>query len=169
MSQSTKSDAVRESASTSTSTSAKPKQKSRAPPKGLRTPALAAPYDLANDLYNLITNNKPVSDSVNTLYDELMAKEKRVLETIQRVVEDKAIDRKMKNSFLETPISRMPLELIRSMTGLLASLTISPPVSYDNLMTTMAKDHRMIYAGISLVIIALFLIFIQISDSPIVE
>jgi hypothetical protein len=144
------------------------KNKPKSIPKPLRTPALAAPYELANDLYNLITNNKPLSDSVNTLYDELMSKEKKVLDTIQQVVEDKAAERKKKTSFLETPISRIPLDLIRSMTGLLATWTKSPPTSYDDVINIMAIDHRMIYTGILLVIIALFLIFIQISNGPLV-
>jgi hypothetical protein len=142
--------------------STKPKKKT---PKGLLAPALAAPYELANDLYNLITNNKPSTDSANTLYDELMAKEKAVLDTIQRVVDDKAEERRVAVDFVSTPLHRIPQNLIYSMAGLLADWTKSPPASVSEAMAVLTKDQRMIYAGITLVLIALFLIFIQISDT----
>lgn len=132
-------------------------------------PALAAPYDVANDLYNLITNNKPATDSVNTLYDELMQKEQRVLDTIKRVVEDKADERRQVKAFLSTPVEKIPLELVRTMTAMFAEFAVNSPKDYAEFMAIMIKDHRMIYAGISLIIVALFLMFIQISDKPTAE
>jgi len=134
------------------------------PPKAVLAPALAAPYDMVNDLYKLITNNKPTLDSVNTVYDELMAKEKAVLDTIRRVVEDKAEERRISKSFLDTPIKNVPLELTRSMSDLLADWILRPPSSYKDVIAILSKNHRMIYFGISLVVVALFLIFIQIND-----
>jgi len=118
-----------------------------------------------NELYKLITNTKPVNDSPNAMYDELMQKEARLLETVDRVIEDRAEERRREKTFMDTPIKKMPLEFLRSVKGMFEDL--QEVSDMKALWAIIYKDKRMIYGGILLIIVATFLMLIQVSGNDV--
>jgi len=116
-----------------------------------------------SDLYNLITNKKPATDSVNEMYDELMKREDRVLKIVDRVVDDKQAEHARSKIFTETPVNRIPYEMYKSVRGLITDLQASK--DYSDVWKATYKGQRIIYIGLLLMIIAVFLMLIQGSEN----
>ena len=116
-----------------------------------------------SDLYNLITNKKPASDSANEMYDELMKREERVLKIVDRVVDDKQAEHARSKTFSETPVNRIPYEMYKSVRGFITDLQTS--ADYGDVWKATFKGQRVIYIGLLLMIIAVFLMLIQVSEN----
>lgn len=96
--------------------------------------------------------------NVENSYEELMQKEEKVLDTLNNVVKyyrDEDIkDREFINQGINTIITRY-LDVWKE---ILDDFTSNPKKTYIDIIS---KDDRPIYIGITLIIIALFLFFIE--------
>jgi len=95
-------------------------------------------------------------DTTKTLYDELMGKETRVLSTIDRYIEDKAASDLQSKRFINTPISQIPVTLFRTLGDL---LTDASKAKTKKEVNQLFSPTRLIYLGILLIIIAVFILF----------
>lgn len=110
-------------------------------------------------LGRLLTTERPMGiDSTNTMYDELMGKEDRVLSTIDRYIEDKKEAQLRETRFMYTPVGRLPTMFFRTMNDMLDE-AMKARTGRD-VRVLFIKDARPIYVGILLIIIALFILFV---------
>lgn len=99
--------------------------------------------------------------NVEDSYQDLMSKETEVLNTVNNVVKyyrDQDIhDSEFINQNVSLILQRFPIVLRDTLEDLVKV------GSYKDFMTVMTRDDRLIYLGMSLIVIALFLFFIQSS------
>lgn len=106
---------------------------------------------LVNDIYSANTTD---------LYQILMGREARVLDTIDRVatqVRDKEQDSKQ---FLHSSLLEMWRRGASSLSGILMDLTEAK--SYGDVLKSIRRNNRSMYIGVLLVISAFFILVIRI-------
>lgn len=122
--------------------------------------------DKLNDFYKIIQNKYDESSiSKNGIYDEIMMREKDMKETIDRVIEFKDRERLDKKLFINEKIGRIYTNTFKVLNDIMDELTKINKVSYNNVLKIIGKDQRQIYLGIFMVVIAIFLALIEISDA----
>lgn len=117
-----------------------------------------------NDIYKIIQNKyKTYTSNKDSIYDEIMNKEKNIKEVIDRVIEYKENEKK-KDLFINTSFNDIFLNIFKVLNNLIDDLTKYDKISYKQLKKIVKKKHRLIYIGLFMIIISIFLSLIEISD-----
>jgi allophanate hydrolase subunit 1 len=117
-------------------------------------------------LTDLVTSKRPTDDSNNTLYDELMLKEKRVLDVVERLIEDKQNQDYRKTMFVDIPLSKLPYLMLKEINELMTDvMELRGTMTMEKLRNLVGKNHRLVYIGILLVLIAVGLMLMNISEN----
>jgi hypothetical protein len=123
--------------------------------------------DKINDFYKIIQNKYDQGGSINknSIYDEILSREKDIKQIIDRVIEYKDQEKLEKKLFTNTKVSSVFLNTFKILNEVMDDLTRINQLSYTKLKKIVGKDQRQIYLGIFLVIIAIFLALIEVSDA----
>ena len=119
-----------------------------------------------NDFYKII-QNKYVDNTINndSIYDKIVTKEKDAYETINRVIDFKNKQKKEKTLFINTKFSDIFMNIFKVLNGLLEDLTKFDKITYKQLKKLVNKKQRIIYLGLFMILCAIFLALIEISDN----
>lgn len=119
-----------------------------------------------NDFYKII-QNKYVDNTINndSIYDKIVTKEKDAYETINRVIDFKNQQNKEKTLFINTKFSDIFMNIFKVLNGLLEDLTKFDKITYKQLKKLVNKKQRIIYLGLFMILCAIFLALIEISDN----
>ena len=119
------------------------------------------------DLYRIITNKQPNDDSQTDVYQELMKREQRVLQTIDRIVEQKEKEKLEINNILDVPLRRLPLEILRTVSDIIDEFLVSRPDGslHTRIYAILSKDQRIIHIGVLCIVVSVILMFLQNSNS----
>ena len=115
--------------------------------------------EYTNMLHALYGDNK--GHDLDEVYQELMNKEKNVLDTVDRVV-----NQKRRKSVRDEQFINMPVYAVVMRFGTVLSTLVSDVVKARSVRKAWAAVHREdrgIYVGLLLIIIALFLLIVQVS------
>lgn len=96
------------------------------------------------------------------LYEELMKKEERILQTVNRVVDYSNKKELEANEFINMPIKDATSNFMLGVISMINDLT--KVKDGQHLIQVLMSTERVIYIGIILVIISMFLFFIQSSS-----
>ena len=118
-----------------------------------------------NDLYKIIQNKYEASTiNKDSIYDEIMNKEGNIKEVIDRVIEYKE-KQKLEDLFINTKFKDLFMNIFKVLNNLVDDLTKHKNISYKQLKKIVKKQHRLIYLGLFMILIAFFLALIEISDN----
>ena len=97
-------------------------------------------------------------------YNALMSKERRVLDTVDRVVNDARLQQVRRRSFLDMSLVQIILRTAEVLHDMyLEAFAVR---SLDDLTAIFARPERRVYIGLVIVVIALFLGFLQMIVLP---
>lgn len=117
-----------------------------------------------NDLYKIIQNKYDTSTiNKDSIYDELMNKEGNIKEVIDRIIDYKK-KQKLDDLFVNTKFKNIFMNIFKTLNHLIDDLTKHKDISYKQLKKMLNKEHRLIYIGLFMIMIAFFLSLIEISD-----
>ena len=117
-----------------------------------------------NDLYKIIQNKYDASTiNKDSIYDELMNKEGNIKEVIDRIIDYKK-KQKLDDLFVNTKFKNIFMNIFKTLNHLIDDLTKHKDISYKQLKKMLNKEHRLIYIGLFMIMIAFFLSLIEISD-----
>ena len=117
-----------------------------------------------NDLYKIIQNKYDASTiNKDSIYDELMNKEGNIKEVIDRIIDYKE-KQKLDDLFVNTKFKNIFMNIFKTLNHLIDDLTKQKEISYEQLKKMLNKEHRLIYIGLFMIMIAFFLSLIEISD-----
>lgn len=121
--------------------------------------------DQLNDFTKIINNKyKNTGITKDSIYDEIMKKEKNVKEIIDRVI-DHEKQKELNKLFVNTKFSDILLNIFKVLNDILEDFTKSKKLSLKKLKKILSKEKRIIYVGIFMIVCAIFLALIEISDS----
>lgn len=121
--------------------------------------------DQLNDFTKIINNKyKNTGITKDSIYDEIMKKEKNVKEIIDRVI-DHEKKKELNKLFVNTKFSDILLNIFKVLNDILEDFTKSKKLSLKKLKKILSKEKRIIYVGIFMIVCAIFLALIEISDS----
>ena len=122
--------------------------------------------DSVNNFYSII-NNKQNDNQNNTIYDELKNKEQKYYDTINRVVDYKTKEHDKNIYFEYTTIKDIVINIFLTLNAIVKELISFnyETFSYNDFIQIFNKGHRIIYLGITTIMIAFFMLLIEISDS----
>jgi hypothetical protein len=120
-----------------------------------------SPTDKINDLYKIINNN--YADSSSSIYNEILNREKDMKDLIERVVEYKDKE-KLSAQFTQKSIADVSNKLFKVLNDILEESTNDNNISFKKIKEVVNQDDRRIYLGLFLVIMAVSLLLIEVSD-----
>lgn len=121
--------------------------------------------DQLNDFTKIINNKyKNTGITKDSIYDEIMKKEKNVKEIIDRVI-DHEKKKELNKLFVNTKFSDILLNIFKVLNDILEDFTKSKKLSVKKFKRILSKEKRIIYVGIFMIVCAIFLALIEISDS----
>lgn len=121
--------------------------------------------DKYNDFLKVIQNKyNNVNLNADSIYDELVKKENNILKTINRVI-DFEKDKENKKKFLNLPLSKIYKNIFHNLNKILEELLKTKNLTTKKFKKIILKEKRIIYLGILLIIIAIYLSLIELSDS----
>ena len=120
-----------------------------------------SPTDKINDLYKIINNNYDLSSS--SIYNEILNREKDMKDLIERVVEYKDKE-KLSAQFTQKSIADVSNKLFKVLIDILEESTNDNNISFKKIKEVVNKEDRRIYLGLFLVIMAVSLLLIEVSD-----
>ena len=120
-----------------------------------------SPTDKINDLYKIINNNYP--DTSSSIYNEILNREKDMKDLIERVVEYKDKE-KLSAQFTQKSIADVSNKLFKVLNDILEESTNDNNISFKKIKEAVNQDDRRIYLGLFLVIMAVSLLLIEVSD-----
>ena len=120
-----------------------------------------SPTDKINDLYKIINNNYDLSSS--SIYNEILNREKDMKDLIERVVEYKDKE-KLSEQFTQKSIADVSNNLFKTLNKILEESTDDNNISFKKIKEVVNKEDRRIYLGLFLVIMAVSLLLIEVSD-----
>lgn len=126
-------------------------------------PKLATGY--INDFAKIINNQFDKGNSDNSIYDEILAREKDLSETIKRVMEYKKIQEAKKKVFGKQSIKQIFENLFKNLNKILEDIMKTRNMTPKRFKRIFEKGHRIIYVGILFIIIAGIMALIEIADS----
>lgn len=115
-----------------------------------------------NDLYKIINNKYSAQNS--SIYNEILNKEENVRNTIDRVIKMKD-DEKLNQLFTNTSIQNIFIKIFKILNSILDEIQNTEDLTYKQFKKIIKKESRVIYIGIFLIIIAVSLLLIEISDN----
>ncbi len=120
-----------------------------------------SPTDKINDLYKIINNN--YADSSSSIYNEILNREKDMKGLIEKVVEYKNKE-KLSAQFTQKSIADVSNKLFKVLNDILEESTNDNNISFKKIKEAVNKEDRRIYLGLFLVIMAVSLLLIEVSD-----
>jgi hypothetical protein len=121
--------------------------------------------DKYNDFLKIIQNKyDKVNLNADSIYDELVKKENTILKTINRVI-DFEKNKENKKKFLHLSLSKIYKNIFFNLNKILEELLKTNKITIKQLKKIFLKEKRIIYLGILLIIIAIYLALIELSDS----
>lgn len=120
-----------------------------------------SPTDKINDLYKIINNN--YADTSSSIYNEILNREKDMKDLIERVVEYKDKE-KLSAQFTQKSIADVSNNLFKTLNKILEESTDDNNISFKKIKEAVNQDDRRIYLGLFLVIMAVSLLLIEVSD-----
>lgn len=120
-----------------------------------------SPTDKINDLYKIINNN--YADTSSSIYNEILNREKDMKDLIERVVEYKDKE-KLSAQFTQKSIADVSNKLFKVLNDILEQSTDDNNISFKKIKEAVNQDDRRIYLGLFLVIMAVSLLLIEVSD-----
>jgi hypothetical protein len=120
-----------------------------------------SPTDKINDLYKIINNN--YADTSSSIYNEILNREKDMKDLIERVVEYKDKE-KLSEQFTQKSIADVSNNLFKTLNKILEESTDDNNISFKKIKEVVNKEDRRIYLGLFLVIMAVSLLLIEVSD-----
>lgn len=120
-----------------------------------------SPTDKINDLYKIINNN--YSDTTSSIYNEILNREKDMKGLIERVVEYKN-NEELSKQFTQKSIADISNNLFKVLNDILEETTSDNNISFKKIKEIVNKEDRRIYLGLFLVIMAVSLLLIEVSD-----
>lgn len=121
----------------------------RSMPKIIDAPTVHESSNL-ND-YDVVKNLLRQQDETE-VYQELMRKERRVLDTINRMVDHEKIKQESTDDFLKLNLMQVVEKLYRTMYNVMKELMHAK--RFQDIATILTKDDRQIYIGLFLLFIA---------------
>ena len=126
--------------------------------------------DSVNNFYNIINNKKDIgydNNQDNSIYDELKNKEDKYYDTINRVIDYKTKENDKNIYFEYTTIKDVIINLFLVLNVVSKELLSFnyDKFNYKNFMEIFNKNHRSIYIGIFLIILAVLMLLIEVSDN----
>jgi len=115
-----------------------------------------------NDLYNII-NNK-YSENVNSIYEQILDKEDNVRKTLDRVIQLKNSE-KMNDIFENKSIKYIFIKIFYILNSILDEINNVENITFKQLNKIIKRDNRITYLGLFLIMIAVSLLLIEISDN----
>lgn len=121
--------------------------------------------DKYNDFLKIIQNKyENINLNSDGIYDELVKKENSILKTINRVIDfEKEKDNKKK--FIHLSLSKIYKNIFNNLNKILEELLKTKKLTTKKFKKIILKEKRIIYLGILLIIIAIYLALIELSDS----
>lgn len=121
--------------------------------------------DQVNDFTKIIHNTyKNTGITKDSIYDEILKREEDIKEVINRVI-DYEKDKENNALFVNTKFSDILVNIFKILNDLLDDLTNINKMSFKKFKKVVKKEKRIIYIGIFMIICAVFLALIEISDS----
>ena len=117
--------------------------------------------DFTKIIHNTYENTGITQDSI---YDEILKREDDIKEVINRVI-DYEKDKENNALFVNTKFSDILVNIFKILNDLLDDLTNINKISFKKFKKVVKKDKRIIYIGLFMIICAVFLALIEISDS----
>lgn len=117
--------------------------------------------DFTKIIHNKYKNTGIIKDSI---YDEIIKKEKNMKEIIDRVI-DYEKKQELNKLFVNTRFSEIFLNIFKILNDTLDDFTKIKKMNLKKIKKIITKEKRIIYIGIFMIICALFLALIEISDS----
>jgi len=116
--------------------------------------------------FSTIIQNKYNSTNItkDSIYNEIMKKEKNIKEVIERVLEydNKKEDDKL---FLNTSFYNILMNIFKVLNEILDEFSTIKTINLKKFKKIIKKEKRIIYIGIFMIICAIFLALIEISDN----
>lgn len=127
-----------------------------------------ARFDPRDDLLELVRHGEkrgidPGSSDPSDVYQDLLARERRVLDTIDRVVNDASRNDGDNRGFLQLPLHEIGIRGIRVMRGLMDDLVESR--SFSDVCKAIMRPGRKVYIGVILLLLALCVYFVDVSGT----
>ena len=124
------------------------------------------PYDSSEEYRRLlesVTSSKssPTGSDMDQ-YQYLMSREKRVLDTIDRVVNDSLVKKEEGSTLLDLPVHTLAMKSAGSLRALLDDLMVSR--SYEDVIKALTDPMRRPYIGIALVVIGIIVGLLEIAS-----
>lgn len=121
--------------------------------------------DQLNDFTKIIHNKyKNTGITKDSIYDEIIKKEKNMKEIIDRVI-DYEKKQELNKLFVNTRFSEIFLNIFKILNDTLDDFIKIKKMNLKKIKKIVTKEKRIIYIGIFMIICALFLALIEISDS----
>ena len=125
------------------------------------------PYDSSEEYRRLlesVTSSKKSSPTGSDMdqYQYLMSREKRVLDTIDRVVNDSLVKKEEGSTLLALPVHTLAMKSAGSLRALLDDLMVSR--SYEDVIKALMDPERRPYIGIAMVVIGIIVGLLEIAS-----
>ena len=117
--------------------------------------------DFTKIIHNTYENTGITQDSI---YDEILKREDDIKEVINRVI-DYEKDKENNALFINTKFSDILVNIFKILNDLLDDLTNINKMTFRRFKNVVRRDKRIIYIGLFMIICAVFLALIEISDS----
>lgn len=98
---------------------------------------------------------------VGDVYQALMRKEGRVLDTVDRVVNDRLRTDDDRRSFLQLPLHVIGIRLVRALRGIVDDLVEARNV--ETVLKAFTREDRRVYLGALVVVLALLIAAVDVS------
>jgi hypothetical protein len=132
--------------------------------KHMRTGVSTEYKELVDAVFGHGTSARERAGSGTDAYQTLMSKERRVLDTVDRVVNDAAVVDADTRTFFQMPMHEIAIRIIRSIRGLMDDLYEARKP--EHVLRAVMKDDRKVYLGLVLIAVALIIGLINASSSP---
>jgi len=121
--------------------------------------------DQLNDFSKIINNTyKNTGITKDSIYDEIMKKEDNIKEVMNRVI-DFEKKKELNKMFVNTNFSEITTNIFKILNEILEEMSLAKKINLKKLRKILTKEKRIIYLGLFLVLCAVFLALIEISDS----
>ena len=116
------------------------------------------------DIVNIIKNQKDFVKPNSSVYEELIKKEDRVLDTVDRVIDDFQRKKEENKYFTSMPVSKAINTMFINLIEILEDLIDAENLTTEKFMNIVTKNQRSIYLGLFMLIIAFFIILVNIGE-----
>ena len=113
-----------------------------------------------DEILGLVRHARPTASPADgEVYQQLMAKEQRVLDTVDRVVNDSKRVERQATTLMTMPLHELTMRMMAAVRGLMDDLLASR--SAAEVGAALAKEDRRIYLGVCLLALGFLLAFVQ--------